>query len=199
MGHIKNIFLLFIFLLHSPTIAPREYLLRSAQDNLHEVEKNTFYRSRQLTPKRLLKFIKKLGIKTIINLRGVNKDKSWWVNERDLAKEYKVNFFSIPMSAQRLPHRNDLIKLLYLYKYAPRPILVHCMSGADRAGEASALWVLDQQKKSKKEALRQLSFKYGHFSFYRPSKHYFIKLWKGRKWALTSYNPFNHPKHYKFK
>ena len=100
------------------------------------------------------------------------------------------------MSARRLPHKKDLATLLNLYENAPRPILVHCHSGADRTGEAAALWILDQQKKRRKDALKQLRLKYGHLKFKRPSKRFFIKIWNGRKWALNQYNPKLYPKYY---
>lgn len=200
MGNKKVIISLIILLAFFWYEPAATKLFHSPHDNFHEVEKNAFFRSKQLSPKKLEKFIKQFGIKTIINLRGKNEDKKWWRQEKEIAKQLNIGFYSIPMSAQRLPHKKDLITLLNLYKHAPRPILIHCLAGADRTGEAAAIWVLDQQKKSKKDALKQLSFTYGHFSFIRPSKKFFIKkLWKGRKWAETKYNPFLYPKHYKFK
>jgi protein tyrosine/serine phosphatase len=83
------------------------------------------------------------------------------------------------MSAHRIPEKKDLNFLFNLYKNkkkAPRPILIHCRGGADRTGEAAALWVITQQKKSKKIALKQLSLKYGHIRYKAPLKRRFVKL-----------------------
>src|SRR5262249_28381673 len=45
------------------------------------------------------------------------------------------------------------------------PALVHCKSGADRAGFAAALYLLMVEKRPLDEAARQLSLLYGHFPF----------------------------------
>src|SRR3972149_7480835 len=108
-------------------------------DNFYEVEKNSFYRSKQLSEDRLDFYIKKYGIKTLINLRG-NNQKKWWFKEKKVAEKNGVAFFSIAMSAVRMTKKEHLIELLKIYDTAPRPMLVHCIGGADRTGEASALW-----------------------------------------------------------
>lgn len=113
-----------------------------------------------------------------------------------MLQKLSAQFYNINMSSRRLPHKKDLVRLLNIYKHAPRPILVHCKGGADRTGEAAALWVLDQQKKRKKDALKQLSIWYWHIRFKFPSKRFFIKLWKGRQWALHHYDPTKYKKYY---
>jgi protein tyrosine/serine phosphatase len=70
--------------------------------------------------------------------------------------------------------------------------LVHCAGGADRTGEASALWVLEIQKKSKKIAKQQLSLKYGHRVYKNSAKDFLIDIWGGKEWLLTVYNPDNY-------
>ena len=47
----------------------------------------------------------------------------------------------------------------------PKPFVLHCKSGADRAGLVSALYLIAEKKKSVHEAKRQLSFKYLHLDF----------------------------------
>ena len=46
------------------------------------------------------------------------------------------------------------------------PILIHCKSGADRAGLVSALIML-LEGRSVRQAMKQLSWKYGHFKHSR--------------------------------
>ena len=153
-------------------------LFCATADNFYEVEKNIFYRSKQLTHKKLHHYINKFGIKTIINLRGKNEHRKWWRREKMVADSCGVKMYNIPMSAHRIPEKKHLNFLFYLYKnsqIAPRPILIHCNGGADRTGEAAALWVITQQKKSKKAALRQLSLKYGHIRWKAPLKRRFVK------------------------
>ena len=47
----------------------------------------------------------------------------------------------------------------------PKPFVLHCKSGADRAGLVSALYLIVQEKLSVTEAKKQLSFKYLHLDF----------------------------------
>lgn len=175
-------FFLFFFTTNHPIYMGKN-LFSQPRDNFYEVEKDAFYRSRQLSPAKLAFYIKKFRIKTIINLRGKNEQDTWWQQEKEVTTRMGVSFYNIAMSARRFPYKKDLLFLLNLYKNAPRPILVHCNGGADRTGEASALWVLDQQEKSRKEALRQLTFRYGHVRWQSPKKRQFIKMWRGREWA----------------
>jgi protein tyrosine/serine phosphatase len=166
-------------------IASLEKLL----NNFHTVQPGVLYRSAQLSPHVLETMIKKHNIKTIINLRGCNEHKRWWQKEKKLIEKLGVTFYNIRMSAAHLPDKQTLLNLLQLYQHAQRPILIHCYSGADRTGEAAALWVLEQQKKNKKTALNQLALKYGHLRFRYPAKQFFIKLWQGKQWLIHDYDP----------
>lgn len=163
--------------------------LRKLFDNFHSVESGTLYRSKQLSQRRLEKYIKRLGLKTIINLRGSNPTRSWWQKEKAVTKKYGLKFYNLAMTARSLPSKKHLLKLLEIYKTAPRPILIHCYSGADRTGEAAALWVLEHQKKHKNIALKQLSLKYGYMRFKHPAKRFFIDIWQGKDWLKKSYDP----------
>lgn len=161
-------------------------------DNFHIVEAGAFYRSQQLDAAILEKYIKNFGIKTLISLRG-DDESEWWHKEQLVAVKYDAVFFSLGMSAIYLTNKTDLTKLLTIYQEAPRPILVHCIGGADRTGEASALWVLDQQKKDKSEARKQLSIKYGHRKYKNSAKDFLIEIWQGRDWAFNVYDHKQYP------
>lgn len=147
-------------------------------DNFHTVESGALYRSGQLAPGMLERYIKKYHIKTIINLRGRHNDLSWWKKEQTVASIFGVQLYNLSMTARRHSDKKILKKLLYFYSKAPRPILIHCFSGADRTGEAAALWVLEQQKRDKKVALKQLSLKYRYLYITHPCKYHLIKHWK---------------------
>jgi len=168
--------------------------IRKLFDNFHSVERGVLYRSKQLSKKRLEKYIKRLDLKTIINLRGPNPTRSWWRQEKALAQKHGLKFYNLAMTARSLPSKQHLLKLLDIYKTAPKPILIHCYSGADRTGEAAALWVLEHQKKHKNIALKQLSFKYGYVRSKHPAKHFFISIWQGKKWLTATYDPDIYPK-----
>lgn len=166
--------------------------MRDQLQNFFEVDPGKFYRCQQLAPDVLKSYIKRFHIKTLINLRGVN-EKVWYNQEQEVTLAMGVEFHSIPMSAVVLTSREDLEKLLILYDEAPRPILVHCLGGADRTGEAAALWVFEIQKKSREEALAQLAITYGHRIYVNSAKDHLIKIWQGRAWLSKTYNPYDYP------
>jgi protein tyrosine phosphatase (PTP) superfamily phosphohydrolase (DUF442 family) len=155
----------------------------------YEVTPNKFYRSAQMPPDVLKKYIQVYGIKTIVNLRGKNETATWWLQEKAAVEECGVAFFNIAMSAKTIPSKENLNNLLNIYASAQLPILVHCLGGADRTGEASALWLLYHEGASKDEALNQLSLKYLHFPILYPAKKFFIEIWQGQDWAQNVYNP----------
>lgn len=162
-------------------------------DNFCIVEKGVFYRSAQLSAETLDGYIKQYGIKTVINLRGVQEKESWWQEENAVALHNKVLLFNISTSAGTLTSKEKLCEILEVFDHAPRPMLVHCRAGVDRTGEISALWVLDQMKKSNEEALEQLSIWHRHNRLMYPAKDFLIKIWRGREWFINQYDPKNYP------
>lgn len=159
-------------------------------DNIHEIDKGKLIRSAQLTPQGLEDLIQKKNIKTIINLRGETPGEAWFDGEAAVAQKYNINFVNIPMDAMRIPLREDLLKLLETYKSAPRPILIHCLRGVDRTGEAAAIYQMIYQNKTKEEALQMLSMKYFYSADLVPAKYYFIdKVWQNEQWAYDAYKP----------
>ncbi len=165
---------------------------RHCYNNFHCVEKGKLYRSAQMSHKTLRWYIKKYGIKTVINLRGIHPGKRWWRLERFTVLNGGAHYFNISMHAGQLTKKEDLKKLLSIYQSAKGPILIHCQGGADRTGEASALWRIEMQRKSKKRALKQLSMHYNHIKSWYPAKRFLIKEWRGQKWLENSYNRTNY-------
>jgi len=156
-------------------------------DNFSVVQTGALYRSAQLSAHRLNDYIQNYGIKTIINLRGKHPEQRWWQKEQAVAKRNNVNLLNIPTSAKTMTSKKNICAILDAFDHAPRPILVHCQAGIDRTGEVAALWVLDQQKKSKTEARKQLSLWHGHIR--HPKKDLLIKIWRGREWFYHEYDP----------
>jgi len=164
--------------------------------NFHEIDPGKYYRSAQLTGDEFRMAIEKFGIRTIINLRGAFGEEDWYKDEVAISQKYDVTLIDIGMSAFRIPHRQDLITLLDAFRDAERPMLIHCKAGADRTGEASAIYQMEYMGKTKKQALRMLKPKYLHFPILLPSKTYFIRIYDGLDWAYNTYDPCAHMYHY---
>lgn len=157
---------------------------------LYELEKGQVFRSPQPSAEQIEEAVAQVGLRAIINLRGAAPGKSWWEEERKAAQRLGVQLIDIGMSAKRIPHKQDLIKLLDSLHNAPRPLLIHCMAGVDRTGEASAIFKMIFQGQSKEQALEMLSPSFGHFEKLMPAKRYFIReIWQGEEWARNVYDP----------
>jgi protein tyrosine/serine phosphatase len=131
--------------------------------NIHVVEAGQVYRSAQLNGPALEDVLARYGIRTVLNLRGVAPGQGWYDDEIAVSQARGVVHIDVPMSASQLPDEATTAKLIQVLRDAPGPILIHCQSGADRTGLASALYELLVAHKSAALAGEQLSFRYGHF------------------------------------
>ncbi|HEX8950177.1 MAG TPA: dual specificity protein phosphatase family protein [Dissulfurispiraceae bacterium] len=132
------------------------------QGNFRAVTESEAYRSAQLGRSEFIYFIKKYRIRSVINLRGEHPNRAWYREELKACRELGVNHYDVFLSASSEPSPIDQKKLLEAFKDAPRPVLMHCRSGADRAGLASAMWKVLIDKEPKTEAEKQLSIFFGH-------------------------------------
>ena len=136
--------------------------LRLCYNNFHKIDEK-LYRSNMPTPLRIKKY-SQLGIKTIINLRGIRKDGGWLL-ENEACKKYKSKLIDFRARSRAAPEKEMILKADKLFKDIEYPALIHCKSGADRAGLVSALYLIVIEKLSVAEAKKQLSFKYLHLDF----------------------------------
>ena len=109
----------------------------SINGNFEEVVPREVYRSAQPTDEQLRQWAKQYGIRTIINLRG--DDEKEVEDEEATAKELGIEMISFHLSSRRLPAKYLLIELIESIETSKKPILLHCHSGIDRAGTASAI------------------------------------------------------------
>lgn len=182
---LKNLILLFSLLAVTPSFGSD-----ILGPNFHEIDRGRFYRSAQLNQKEFNYYIQKYGIRTIISLRAPEPNETWYKEELAVSRKNQVQHYDISMLAEEIPHRANLLKLLDLYKTVPRPILIHCQGGADRSGEAAAIYQMLYNHKSREEALEMLTIKYHHVEMFKPAKRYFIStVWQGEDWAYQDYNP----------
>ena len=130
--------------------------------NLHPVS-HKFWRAAQPTPGQLRQAARD-GIKTIVNLRGGREFGSWPL-EREVCESKGLVLVDFVLRSRGAPDRERIASAAKFFESLEYPALAHCKSGADRAGFMSALYLLVHEKRPLDEALRQLSWRYGHFKF----------------------------------
>lgn len=118
------------------------------------------YRSNQPSPARMRR-LKARGIHTVLSLRG-DVPLSFNLLEREAAIREGITLVSIRLHAKRLPSPETLIELERLFRTLDRPFLLHCKSGSDRAGFASALYLMMIEDRPVAEAARQLDWRFLH-------------------------------------
>ncbi|MCU0983867.1 MAG: sulfur transferase domain-containing protein [Acetobacteraceae bacterium] len=101
------------------------------------------------------------GIRTIINLRGNRPSCGSDVLGREAAARAGITIIDAPFESRGAPHRDRLLRLAGLLETATFPLLIHCKSGADRAGLIAAV-ILLLRGASPEEAARHLSWRFGH-------------------------------------
>ena len=90
---------------------------------------------------------------------------SYALFEEDSCKKLGLKLISVPLSSSNAPQPEKLLEIIGIMEEIPKPFVLHCKSGADRAGLISAIYLLVQKKLSVTEAKKQLSFKYLHLDF----------------------------------
>ncbi len=131
-------------------------------DNLAEVVPGRLYRSNHPTPGRLASLTRRLGLKTLVNLRGHRQCGSDALSRRAAAR-LGLDHIDMAFESRGAPHRDRILRFAGLYATLQTPALMHCKSGADRAGLASGLAILFEGGTAA-QALAQLSWRFGHFS-----------------------------------
>ncbi|MCA1684529.1 MAG: tyrosine-protein phosphatase [Planctomycetia bacterium] len=103
---------------------------------------------------------------SILNLRGGTPADPFYADELRISANRGVDFYDFPMSATRRPTRRELLALIDLFGRCRYPLLIHCKSGADRTGLASALYLMAGQGVGPEKAIRAFSLDYGHVGLY---------------------------------
>ncbi len=171
-------------------------ILRHLWHNMAEIAPGV-WRSNQPDARRLAKW-QAMGIRTVLSLRGTPR-MSHYLFEREACARLGLTLVTTELHARKPASREALLRLFDLFRSIERPFVLHCKSGADRAGLASALYVLAFRGATVAEARQQLSFRFLHIRASATGVlDYMLDLYEARlnqgaigieDWIATEYDP----------
>lgn len=95
-------------------------------------------RTNQPSPRQLA-YWKRRGIRTVINLRGA-RDESYYALARDACARLGLTLIDAPLDSRDPPSADRVRRAAELFRTIAYPALIHCKSGADRAGLMAVLY-----------------------------------------------------------
>jgi tyrosine-protein phosphatase SIW14 len=144
-------------------------LVKPGLPNLHRVTKH-LYRGAQPIAEGM-KQLKKVGVKTVINLRSLHSDR---YELKGTELEY-VHIHMKPWHAED----EDIVRFLQIVTDKKRqPVFVHCQLGADRTGVSCAVYRIVVEGWSKEKAIEEMT--QGGYEFH--------KVWKNLVAYLKALN-----------
>lgn len=159
------------------------YLWVHFEGNFHPVVSGQIYRSGQLNALELGQRTEQVGLKSVLNLRGVNSDAPWYQEELQASKALGLTHLDYTLSASSAVSPEQLKTILQMIEEAPKPLLIHCTDGADRSGLISAVYLLHLGQ-TQEMAKEQLSWHFGHFPYL---------LWSFSRAMDESFNSYIRP------
>lgn len=135
-------------------------LLRLFYPNRERVTAD-LWRSSQPSPGQIAHFAR-AGGRSVVNLRGGREYGSWPL-EREACDRHGLVLADFVLRSREPPARETVLAMAEFLAGLPSPLLVHCKSGADRAGLFAALYLIIREGASVATARRQLGLRYGHF------------------------------------
>jgi protein tyrosine phosphatase (PTP) superfamily phosphohydrolase (DUF442 family) len=135
--------------------------------------------------------LKILGITTIVDLRGEDREKIAW--ERKRAESLGMRFVNIPVSGWSPPTDEQVVQFLSLFHDNPgQKIFVHCRFGDDRTGVFTAVYRMAIEKWSAEQAIEEMYF-FGFNGFWHPSMKLFIRDFPARLNSAPTLAPLRTP------
>jgi protein tyrosine/serine phosphatase len=117
-------------------------------------------RANQPSPQAIARYAR-MGFKTILNLRG-RSDTGYYLLEREACERHGLTMVDARMHSRDPPTRDQVRKAKELFETIAYPALMHCKSGADRAGIMAVLFRHFKMGQPIAEAVEQLGLKYLH-------------------------------------
>jgi protein tyrosine phosphatase (PTP) superfamily phosphohydrolase (DUF442 family) len=136
-------------------------LVRAVYNNFHALG-GGMYRSSQPSPAQIRRYHRQLGLRTILNLRGESPYGTYPL-EVAVCRELGIRLVDLTLFSRSPPSRRRIHLLKDTFDGIDYPALLHCKSGADRAGMAAALYRILHLNHPVQAAMQELDWKYGHF------------------------------------
>lgn len=134
--------------------------LRARFSNFHWVEPGVMARANQPSPQAIARYAGQ-GFKTILNLRGKS-DTGYYALEREACERHGLDMVDVRMHSREPPSRQQVRRAKEVFDTIRYPALMHCKSGADRAGVMAVLYRHFKMGQPIAQAVEQLSLKYLH-------------------------------------
>lgn len=134
--------------------------LRARFSNFHWIEPGVMARANQPSPQAIARYAE-AGFKTILNLRGPS-DTGYYALEREACARHGLTMIDARMHSREPPSVEQIRQAKRLFETIEYPALMHCKSGADRAGVMAVLYKHFKMGLPIAEAVEQLSLKYLH-------------------------------------
>ena len=134
-------------------------------NNLHVVKPNVLYRSAQMSGRELQATVKNKNIRSVINLRGPNPGTPWYDDELRVSAALGIEHADVALSSKREITDEQIAQIDLLLRTMPKPILIHCQGGSDRAGFVSAYYLNRFEGVPAVEAGKQLTVWFGHIPY----------------------------------
>jgi uncharacterized protein (TIGR01244 family) len=137
--------------------------IRKLHRNEHRLSDEMF-RSAQPSPLDIQSWADR-GIKTIINLRGLRnnpRQPGYWHLAKEAAARAGIVYIDHRAYSREAPKPAFITDLDRVFAEIAYPALLHCKSGADRAGLGSFLYLFLRAGRPFSVAREQLSLRYGH-------------------------------------
>ena len=135
--------------------------VRAVYNNFYDLG-GGMYRSSQPSPRQIRKYQRRFGLRSIINLRGRHGYGSFFYEE-ETCRRLGIQLHNVKLYSRTPPTVVEIHAMRELFAKLEYPALLHCKSGADRAGIAAALYRILHLGHPVAAAMKELGWKYGHF------------------------------------
>jgi len=109
-----------------------------------------------------IRWWKDRGVKTVINLRGGGYPTSFYLLEKDACQRLGMRLEDFAIASREAPSAAQVLGARDLFDRVEYPAIMHCKSGADRAGIMSVLYAHYKLGLPLRVALKELSFRTLH-------------------------------------